>query len=55
MNRDNITREIAVKKINSQISVETKKAMSDVIIENDGFIAELEEKVEKLIKMYGQH
>lgn len=55
MNRDSISKEMAIKKINSQISVETKKVMSDIVVENDGSIAELEEKVEKLIKMYGQH
>lgn len=53
MNRDSISKEMAIKKINSQISVETKKVMSDIVVENDGSIAELEEKVEKLIKMYG--
>ncbi|MDY2987254.1 MAG: dephospho-CoA kinase [Peptoniphilus sp.] len=54
MNRDSISKEMAIKKINSQISVETKKVMSDIVVENDGSIAELEEKLEKLIKMYGQ-
>lgn len=53
MNRDSISKEMAIKKINLQISVETKKVMSDIVVENDGSIEELEEKLEKLIKMYG--
>lgn len=43
--RDNITEELAEKIINSQMSLEEKKEKSDILINNDKTIEELEIKV----------
>lgn len=48
--RDKITRELAKKIIDSQMSLEEKKLKSDILIENNGTIVELEEKVEIVYK-----
>lgn len=47
MNRDDISREYAEEKINSQISVEEKRKKSDVIIDNSGTLEETFKQVEK--------
>ena len=52
MNRDDISREYAEEKINSQIPVEEKRKKADVIIDNSGTLeetfAQVEEKLKKL-------
>ena len=48
--RDKITRELAKKIIDSQMSLEEKKLKSDILIENNGTISELEEKIEIIYK-----
>lgn len=50
MNRDDISREYAEEKINSQISVEEKRKKSDVIIDNSGTLEETFKQVEKNLK-----
>ena len=48
--RDKITRELAKKIIDSQMSLGEKKLKSDIFIENNGTISELEEKIEIIYK-----
>ena len=48
MQRDNIGREAAVKKIESQMSLEEKRKYADRIIDNNGSKEELEEQVQEL-------
>ncbi|MBS9776273.1 MAG: dephospho-CoA kinase [Fusobacterium sp.] len=48
--RDNVSEELAKKIISSQLSNEEKMKKSDYIIENNGSLEELLEKVENLIK-----
>lgn len=48
--RDKITRELAKKIIDSQMSLEEKKLKSNILIENNGTISELEEKIEIIYK-----
>ncbi len=48
--RDKITRELAKKIIDSQMSLEEKKLKSDILVENNGTIAELEEKIKMIYK-----
>ena len=50
MNRDDISREYAEKKINSQISVEEKRKKADVIIDNSGTLEETFAQVEENLK-----
>ncbi len=50
MNRDDISREYAEEKINSQISVEEKRKKSDVIIDNSGTLEDTFKQVEKNLK-----
>ena len=50
LKRDNRTHEEALNIINSQMSLDEKKKRSDFIIENDGNIQDLEEKVDKFLK-----
>lgn len=50
LKRDNRTHEEALNIINSQMSLDEKKKRSDFIIENDGNIQNLEEKVDKFLK-----
>lgn len=50
MNRDDISREYAEEKINSQISVEEKRKKADVIIDNSGTLEETFKQVEKNLK-----
>lgn len=50
MNRDEISREYAEEKINSQISVEEKRKKADVIIDNSGTLEETFKQVEKNLK-----
>lgn len=47
MKRDDISKEYAEEKINSQISVEEKRKKSDVIIDNSGTLEETFKQVEK--------
>lgn len=48
--RDKISRGYALEKINSQISVEEKKVMADVIIDNSGSLEETFRQVEENLK-----
>lgn len=50
MKRDKISRDYAVEKINSQISVEEKRRKADVIIDNSGTLEETFAQVEKNLK-----
>ena len=50
INRDKITRDQAIAKINSQMPVEEICARSDVVIENDKTLPELREKISELMK-----
>ncbi|CCU78009.1 Methylglyoxal synthase [Halanaerobium saccharolyticum subsp. saccharolyticum DSM 6643] len=44
--RNNLDQEAALKRINSQLSIEEKKKKADVVIENNSTIEELKEKLE---------
>lgn len=48
--RDRISKGYALEKINSQMSVEDKKIMADVIIDNSGSLEETFKQVEKNLK-----
>ena len=48
--RDRISRGYALEKINSQMSVEDKKVMADVIIDNSGSLEETFKQVEENLK-----
>lgn len=48
--RDRISKGYALEKINSQMSVEDKKIMTDVIIDNSGSLEETFKQVEKNLK-----
>lgn len=50
MARDNISKEMALKKIRSQISIEEKKSVADVVIENTGTLKDLYERVDKELR-----
>lgn len=49
--RDNLSKEEAIKRINSQMSLEEKKLKADFLIENNGNIEDLELKLINKIKM----
>lgn len=49
--RDNLSKEEAIKRINSQMSLEEKKIKADFLIENNGNIEDLELKLINKIKM----
>lgn len=49
MNRDNISRSEAIKRIKSQMNVDEKKKYADYIIDNSSTIEELEECVKKFL------
>ncbi|RDU57506.1 dephospho-CoA kinase [Helicobacter sp. MIT 99-5507] len=48
--RDNIKAELAIKKIESQIDIESKKALSTYIIDNSKDLAHLQSQIESFIK-----
>lgn len=48
--RDNISEELAIKIINSQMSLEEKLKKSEIHIENNGTMENLREKIEKIYK-----
>ena len=48
--RDRISKGYALEKINSQMSVEDKKIMADVIIDNSGSLEETYKQVEENLK-----
>ncbi len=50
MNRDKIDEDFAIRKIKSQMSIEKKKELSNLIIDNSGSLEELREKVKKIVK-----
>ncbi|MBS5946413.1 MAG: dephospho-CoA kinase, partial [Peptoniphilus harei] len=50
MKRDDISKEYAEEKINSQIPVEEKRKKSDVIIDNSGTLEETFAQVEENLK-----
>ena len=49
--RDNITKELALSMINSQLKDDERRKKSDLVVENNGNIADLEKKIENVIKM----
>jgi dephospho-CoA kinase len=48
--RDNISREDAINRINSQINIEKKKHIASEILDNSGTIEELKKQTEELFK-----
>ena len=48
--RDNITKDLALSMINSQMKDSERREKSDIVIENNGKISKLEKKVENLLK-----
>lgn len=52
MKRDKIDRELAIKKINSQMSIKDKLKYAHVIIDNNSNIEELIENVDKALRKY---
>lgn len=50
MKRNNLTKEEALKRINSQMSIKEKIKRSDYVIENNGSIEELKNKIEDFLK-----
>ena len=57
MARDNISKDLALKKIRSQISIEKKKSVADVVIENTGTLKDLYDRVDReliRLKIKGQ-
>ena len=50
MNRDNIDREFAIKKINSQMDLSVKKELSDYVIYNDKELNNTKEQIINIIK-----
>ena len=46
--RDNIKKDLALKIINSQMSLEEKKLKSSILLENNGTMEDLKNKVEKI-------
>lgn len=50
INRDNINEQQALLRISRQMPFEQLKQYADVLIENNGTIAELESKIERLVK-----
>ena len=53
MNRNGYSLEHAMNRINSQISQEEKRYMSDYIIENNNDLIELERQINKIIERLG--
>ncbi len=49
VNRDNITKELALSMINSQMKDSERREKSDVVIENNGDLDSLEKEVRKII------
>ncbi|MBO5223915.1 MAG: dephospho-CoA kinase [Clostridia bacterium] len=49
--RDNITKELALSMINSQMNDDERRKKSDIVIENNGNIADLEKKVVNIINL----
>lgn len=57
MARDNISKDLALKKISSQISIEEKKSVADVVIENTSTLKDLYDRVDReliRLKIKGQ-
>ena len=50
MMRDSVTKEDALSRIKSQMDIEEKKKLSDLIIYNDGDINNLEKQIDDIIK-----
>ena len=50
MNRDNISKEEALIKINNQMSIEDKKSKASMIIDNSQNLKHLQKEVEKIVK-----
>jgi Dephospho-CoA kinase len=50
MERENIERDLALERINSQMPIEEKIKKADVVIDNSGNLEELEKKVLELWK-----
>lgn len=49
MNRNNITREVALNRINSQMSMSEKRDRADFVIDNSGDLTHLADEFDKLI------
>lgn len=47
MKRDGITEEQANKRLNSQMSIDTKKELADIVIDNSGTMEETEQQIEQ--------
>ncbi|MCM1196761.1 MAG: dephospho-CoA kinase, partial [Roseburia sp.] len=50
MNRDGISKEYALTKIASQMSLEEKRSQSDYVIESKEFFKETQENIRKILK-----
>lgn len=50
LQRDNLTSDEAIKRINAQMSIQNKIALSDYVIHNQGNIEDLQIQIEKIIK-----
>jgi len=50
MKRESITKEEAIKRVNSQIDIDKKRRMADLLIDNSLDKKHLEEEIEKFIK-----
>jgi dephospho-CoA kinase len=50
MLRDQLNEEDAIKRINSQMTIEKKKALADVIFDNEHTIKDLEEQIDSYIR-----
>ncbi|MGG3282139.1 dephospho-CoA kinase [Paenibacillus solani] len=46
--RDDLAREAAEARLNSQMDIEQKKALADILIDNSGTLAETQQQVDKL-------
>jgi dephospho-CoA kinase len=49
MTRDNFTEEQALSRINAQMPIDEKRELADVVIENNGTVSELKQKLTELI------
>ncbi|WJP97160.1 dephospho-CoA kinase [Macrococcus bovicus] len=52
MTRNDLTEEEALARIASQLSIEEKKARADVVIDNNGSLADLERRIKEIVAEY---
>ncbi len=50
ISRDNMSRELALKKIKAQMPIDQKRALSDYVIENSGDLASLHKQIDTYLK-----